>query len=159
MEHVVADGQVVLQAERLQHYSVPDWERQPQLLVGVSWEGREEMCDFHLSRFCIRSKKEGGARRQSGTLTWRRRQRCHIWFHVRRKRGLHVRIRRQVWRNTTSWGHRGCRVSRNRGVGVVSRPRGLLQDSYQINKSVQLISLWVKFSATGSVELTPLPWL
>lgn len=67
MEHVVADGQVVLQAERLQHYSVPDRERQPQLLVGVSWEGRGETCDFHLSRFCIRSNKEGGAWRQSGS--------------------------------------------------------------------------------------------
>lgn len=62
-------------------------------------------------------------------LTWRRRQCCHIWFHVMRERGLHVQIRRQVWCNTTSWGHRGCRVSRDRGVRVVSRPWGLLMDS------------------------------
>lgn len=38
VEDVVTDGQVVLQAERLQHHPVPDWERQPQLLIGVSWE-------------------------------------------------------------------------------------------------------------------------
>lgn len=36
VENVVTDGQVVLQAERLQHHSVPDREGQPQLLVGVS---------------------------------------------------------------------------------------------------------------------------
>lgn len=41
MEDVVTDSQVVLQAERLQHHTVPDWERQPQLLIGVSLEGRE----------------------------------------------------------------------------------------------------------------------
>lgn len=161
MEHVVADSQVVLQAERLQHHSVPDRERQPQLLVGVSWEGRGETRGVMFIRAGSATHQIKLRRRSSDTiwLTWGRRQRCHIWFHVRRKRGLHVRIRRQVWRNTTSWGHRGCRVSRNRGVGVVSRPRGLLQDSQQINKSVPLVSLWVKFNATGSVELTPLPWL
>lgn len=41
MEDVVADSQIVLQAERFQHHSVPDGERQPQLLVGVCWRGRE----------------------------------------------------------------------------------------------------------------------
>lgn len=41
MEDVVADSQVVLQTERLQHHAVPDWEREPQLLVGVSWDGRK----------------------------------------------------------------------------------------------------------------------
>ncbi len=40
VEDVVADSQVVLQAERLQHHSIPDWERQPQLLIGVTWESR-----------------------------------------------------------------------------------------------------------------------
>lgn len=42
VEDVVADSQVVLQAERLQHHSIPDWERQPQLLIGVSWERRKQ---------------------------------------------------------------------------------------------------------------------
>lgn len=41
VEDVVTDSQVVLQAERLQHHSIPDWERQPQLLVGVGWERRK----------------------------------------------------------------------------------------------------------------------
>lgn len=43
VEDVVTDSQVVLQAERLQHHSVPDWERQPQLLVGVSWKRRKKV--------------------------------------------------------------------------------------------------------------------
>ncbi len=38
VEDVVTDSQVVLQAERLQHHSIPDGERQPQLLIGVCWE-------------------------------------------------------------------------------------------------------------------------
>lgn len=142
MEHVVTDGQVVLQAERLQHHSVPDRESQPQLLVGVSWgRGESERSHFNLSRFCKTSGrrkkghfKEDARQRRSATLTWRRRQCCHIWFHVGRKRGLHVRIRRQIWWNTTSWGHRGCGVSRDRGVGVVSGPWGLVKGSQYVNK-------------------------
>ena len=38
VEDVVADGQVVLQPEGLQHHPVPHREGQPQLLVGVAWE-------------------------------------------------------------------------------------------------------------------------
>ena len=37
VEDVVTDSQVVLQAERLQHHSIPDGECQPQLFVGVTW--------------------------------------------------------------------------------------------------------------------------
>lgn len=40
---MVADGQVVLQAEGLQHHSVPDREGEAQLLGGVRWEGGEKM--------------------------------------------------------------------------------------------------------------------
>lgn len=40
VEDVVTDSQVVLQAERLQHHSIPDWECQPQLFIGVCWEIR-----------------------------------------------------------------------------------------------------------------------
>lgn len=39
VEDVVTDSQVVLQAEGLQHHSIPDRERQPQLLIGVCCEG------------------------------------------------------------------------------------------------------------------------
>lgn len=60
-------------------------------------------------------------------LTWRGRKRCHIWLHVGRKRRLHILVWRQIWRNTTSWGHRWCRVSRDRRVGIVPRPGGLLK--------------------------------
>ena len=41
VEDVVTDSQVVLQAERLQHHAISDRERQPQLLIGVSWEKRK----------------------------------------------------------------------------------------------------------------------
>lgn len=36
VENVVTHSQVVLKAERFQNNTVPDWERQPQLLVGVT---------------------------------------------------------------------------------------------------------------------------
>lgn len=42
MEDVVADSQVVLQTERLQHHAVPDGEGEPQLLVGVRWTGQKQ---------------------------------------------------------------------------------------------------------------------
>lgn len=37
VENVVTDSQVVLQAEWFQHHSVPNWEGQAQLLIGVIW--------------------------------------------------------------------------------------------------------------------------
>lgn len=38
---MVADGQVVLEAEGLQHHAVPHGEREPQLVVVGGWAGEE----------------------------------------------------------------------------------------------------------------------
>lgn len=37
VEHMVADGQVVLQAEGLQNHAIPHGEGEPQLVVVVGW--------------------------------------------------------------------------------------------------------------------------
>lgn len=53
VEDVVADGQVVLQPERLQDDAVPHWEGQPQLLVVVGCMGGERTLSDprHRNRF------------------------------------------------------------------------------------------------------------
>lgn len=74
MEDVVTDSQVVLQAEWLEHHPIPDWERQPQLLIGVSWRGWK-CCHiwFHV-----------GWKRGLHILVWRQvRRNATSWGHRR----------------------------------------------------------------------------
>lgn len=52
VENMVTDSQVVLQAEWLQHNSIPDRERQPELLVRVSW-GRRKRGEVNKVTSCI----------------------------------------------------------------------------------------------------------
>lgn len=85
MEDMIADSQVVLQSERLQHHSIPDWECQPQLFVGVRRRGRK-CCHiwFHV-----------GWKRGFHILVWRQvRRNTASWGHggrgVSRDRGVGV---------------------------------------------------------------------
>ena len=49
VKDVVADGQVVLQAEGLQHHAVPHGEREPQLVIVVGCTGEEPVSRIALA--------------------------------------------------------------------------------------------------------------
>lgn len=65
VKDVVADGQVVLEAEGLQHHAIPHREREPQLVVVVGWAGEPQVSRSPVppwARTSVGSGEVGGAR-------------------------------------------------------------------------------------------------
>lgn len=67
MKDVVADSQVVLEAEGLQHHAIPHREREPQLIVVGSWMGEESVS--HMALATTGTQKHGRWDHEWGSLT------------------------------------------------------------------------------------------
>lgn len=67
VKDMVADGQVVLKAEGLQHHAVPHGEREPQLVIVGGWVGEEPMS--HRPLAATGAQKRGLRGRGWGSLT------------------------------------------------------------------------------------------